>query len=333
MKLSGADAVRYFAKPDPAHAALLIFGADPMRVALRRQEVILALIGPDGEGEMRLTRMTAGDVRRDPAMLGDATRAAGFFPGPRVVFMEEATDTHAAIVADTLATWRPGDAQIVITAGGLKATGALARAVDTARGGVVIALYDDPPSRAEIAAVLAKAGLTRIDDAAMTDILALGRDLDPGDFRQTMDKIALYKLGDATPVSTADVAECAPATIETGVDDMLLAVGDGRQVDVARLVRRLDGQGVQPVTLCIGAMRQFRTLHSMAVNPENVNRVRGKGRDAMARQARDWGVTKLETALKILIDTDLTLRSTSRAPAMAVMERCLLRLAMLKAAR
>jgi len=40
-------------------------------------------------------------------------------------------------------------------------------------------------------------------------------------------------------------------------------------------------------------------------------------------------VYKLETALGILTDTDLTLRSSSRAPTMAVMERALIRLAML----
>ena len=48
MILRGAEASRYFAKPDPARAGLLIFGADPMRVALKRQEVIGALIGPEG---------------------------------------------------------------------------------------------------------------------------------------------------------------------------------------------------------------------------------------------------------------------------------------------
>ena len=59
MKLAGAEARRYFAKPDPKRPAVLIYGTDPMRVALRRQELIAALIGPDGPSEMRLTRMAA----------------------------------------------------------------------------------------------------------------------------------------------------------------------------------------------------------------------------------------------------------------------------------
>ena len=45
MKLSTRDATAYFAKPDPAKTGLLIYGADAMRVALRRQEVIKALEG------------------------------------------------------------------------------------------------------------------------------------------------------------------------------------------------------------------------------------------------------------------------------------------------
>ncbi|MDG1316054.1 MAG: DNA polymerase III subunit delta, partial [Paracoccaceae bacterium] len=60
MKLTGRDAVRYFARPDPEKTGLLIYGGDAMRVALRRQEVITALVGPTGEEEMRLSRLAAG---------------------------------------------------------------------------------------------------------------------------------------------------------------------------------------------------------------------------------------------------------------------------------
>ena len=77
MILRGAEASRYFAKPDPSRAGLLIFGADPMRVAIARQDVIAALIGPQGEAEMRLARIAAADLRKDPAMLMDALKAQG----------------------------------------------------------------------------------------------------------------------------------------------------------------------------------------------------------------------------------------------------------------
>jgi len=102
-------------------------------------------------------------------------------------------------------------------------------------------------------------------------------------------------------------------------------------------MRTLGAQGVQAVGLCIGATRHFRVLHAAASDPGGaavgIGRVRppvfGPRRDRMSRQAQNWGLRKLEVALQMLTETDLTLRSASRAPQMAVIERTLIRLAML----
>ncbi|WP_395005400.1 DNA polymerase III subunit delta [Cypionkella sp.] len=336
MKLAGAEASRYCAKPDPARAGLLIFGADTMRVALKRQEAIAALIGPQGEGEMRLTRIQASDLRKDPSLLADATRAVGFFPGPRVAFVEDATDGLTATVAEALQGWQKGDAQIVVAAGNLTGKSTLKTLFEKHLNAVCIGLYDDPPTRDEIEAELAKAGLTQIPPAAMTDLTTLARALDPGDFRQTLEKIALYKYRDPNPLTPQEIHDLAPATIEAEVDDLLAAVADQNANAIGPLMRRLEGQGVAPVTLCIGALRHFRALHVAVTDPGGLSaglmkaRVFGPRRDAMQRQAGNWGMHKLESALSLLIETDMTLRSASRAPTMAVMERSLLRLAMMK---
>ena len=335
MKLAGAAATRYFAKPDPGRLGLLIFGADAMRVALRRQEVIAALIGPEGEAEMRLTRLSGADLHRDPAPLIDGVKEIGFFPGPRVVFVEEATDTTAPAFAAALKGWRPGDAQIVVTAGNLAAKSALRKLFETHPEAVAIGIYDDPPSREEIEDILRRAGLRQVPQDAMTDILALSRALDPGDFRQTIEKISLYKYGDATPLTPQEVALCAPSTVEAEVDEVLDLVATGRMVDLARVMRRIEGQGVLPVTLAIMATRHFRTLHMAASDPggpgAGVARLRppvfGPRRDKVQAQAQKWGMNRLEEALKVLIEADLTLRSASKAPQMAVIERALMRVA------
>lgn len=332
MKLTGSAAAAYFGKPDPGAAGLLIYGQDAMRVALRRQEAIRALIGPEGEAEMRLTRLAAAEVRKDAALLMDAMKAQGFFPGPRVAFLEDATDTLAPAVTEALKDWRPGDAQIVVTSSSLTTKAALVKLFDAHPTARSIGIYDDPPSREEIEATLRKSGLTEIGREAMGDLLTLAKELDPGDFRQTVEKIALYKWGDASPLTPAEVAAMAPATTETEVDDMLDAVAEGRGATVGLLMRRLEGQGLLPVTLCIAAMRHFRTLHALACDPRGPAsfRLRGPRRDRVQRQAESWGPRRLEDALRLIVETDLTLRSTSRAPAMAVMERALIRLAMMK---
>ena len=332
MILKGVEASRYCAKPNPAHAGLLIFGADAMRVALKRQEAILALVGPEGEAEMRLSRMSGADLRKDATRLIDAIKAVGFFPGPRVAFVEDATDGLTETIAAALKDWKPGDAQITITAGNLTAKSPLKTLFEKHLAAVCIGLYDDPPSREEIEDALKKSGLTRMDPTAMTDLSALARALDPGDFRQTLEKIALYKWGDDTPLTSAEVAAMAPATIEAEVDDLIIATAEGRTPALGPLMRRLEGQGTAPVTICIAALRHFRTLHLVAADPNGINKARViyKMRDAVQRQANQWGMRSLEQALALLVETDLALRSTSKAPAMAVMERALIRLAMMK---
>ena len=338
MKLSPRDAAGYFARPDPARTGLLIYGGDAMRVALKRQQVIAALIGPKGDEEMRLARMTGAELRKDPAMLLDAIKAQSFFPGPRVAFVEEANDTVAPIVTAALEDWAEGDAQVILTAGALKTSSKLRKLFETHRNAYAVGLYDDPPSRAEIEADLTKAGLGNLAEDAMTDLVVLSRVLGPGDLRQVIEKLGLYKLGDDSPVVLADVAAVAPTSTEAALDDVLNIVAEGKPGEIGPVMRKLEAQGVQPVGLCIGAMRHFRALYTVASDPggaaQGIARMRppifGPRRDRMLRQAQGWGARKLETALGVLTDTDLQLRSAGqRAPAMALVERSLIRLAML----
>jgi len=337
MKLNSRDAAAYFRKPDPEATGLLIYGADAMRVATRRQEVIAALVGPAAEAEMRLTRISGADLRKDAALLHDAIKAQGFFPGPRVAFVEEATDGTAKAIEPALADWAPGDAQIVVTAGALNARSALRKLFEGHKRAYAVGLYEDPPDRAEIEGILAEAGLAQVPSDVMAAITDLSRALDPGDFRQTLQKLGLYKIGDTTPVTVEELELCAPRSHEAELDDLLHIVAESRVGEIGPVLSRLYAQGTAPVGLCIGTTRHFRALHAAASDPggpaAGIGRLRppvyGPRRDRMARQAGKWGQKRLERALSDLTDTDLRLRSSSHAPAQALMERALIRLAMM----
>lgn len=338
MKLTGRDAQAYFRRPDTSRAGVLMYGEDAMRVAHRRKEVIDALVGPKGEEEMRLARMSGADLRRDAPMLMDAIKAQGFFPGPRVAFVEDATDGITDAIASALNDWRGGDAQIVVTAGQLAAKSKLRKLFETHREALAIGIYSDPPGRDEIEAALRKAGLEQVDRTAWDALEGLARALEPGDFRQILEKVSLYKLGDSTPLTAEEVGALAPASVEAELDDILNVVAEGRREEIGPLVQRLAGQGVAPVTLLIMAMRHFRVLYALASaqgGPQaGVQRLRpplfGPRRDRMLRQAQGWSADNLEAALGMLMDTDLTLRSAGqRAPAMALVERGFVRLAWL----
>jgi DNA polymerase-3 subunit delta len=328
MKLGRRDGAGIVAKPPKDKLGLLLYGGDSMRVALKRQEYLKALLGPAAEEEMRLTRIAGADLRREPALLMDAIKAVGFFPGPRAAFVEGATELVAQTIVQTMADWQPGDAQIIVTAGDLKKTSKVLKAFEAHRDAYAWGIFDDPPDRAEIERLLTEADL-RTDGATMGALENLARSLDPGDFRQTLEKLSLYKLSEPnTDVTLDDLSACAPASIEAAVDDILNIVAEKQTTLIGPLMRRLQSQGVNAVTLSIMAMRHFRTLHRTACTPgAPIWGVRD--RDRVQRQARDWGTAKLETALGILTDTDLQLRSAGQtAPAMAIIERTFIRLAM-----
>lgn len=330
MKLSTGQISSFFAKPDPDAAGVLIFGKDAMRIALKRQQAVAALIGPNGDEEMRLTRMAGADLRKSPAMLMDAIKAIGFFPGPRVALVEDVNETMAKILLDGLGAWTPGDAQIIITAGDLKPTSKLRKGFEGHTKAYAAAIYDNPPTREEIERDLKAAGINQPPQDAMNLLSDLARDLQPGDFRQTLTKVGLYKLNDPEPLTAEDIAACAPATIEAAVDDVLIVVADGNTGEIGPVMQRLSAQGVNAVTLCIMALRHFRSLHRAAVDTSGRPQIWGPNRDKMIAQARSWGGVKLEQALTELTDTDLKLRSAGQhAPAFALVERTFIRLAML----
>jgi DNA polymerase-3 subunit delta len=277
--------------------------------------------------------MSGPDLRKDPAILNDAIKAQGFFPGHRVAFVEEATDGLSKVIDAALGDWQAGDAQVVVTAGQLTAKSALRKVFEAHRNAVSIGIYDEPPSRDEIEQTLRDAGLEIQSRDVMDALFVLAASLEPGDFRQTMEKVSLYKRGDPSGVSVADIMANAPQSAEVDIDDVLEVVATGQADKLGPVLRDLYAQGVAPVTLCIGAMRHFRQLHTVASDPGGVGALRppvfGPRRDKLVRQASNWGRDRLERALTALTDTDLQMRSSGATPDRALMERALIRLAMM----
>jgi len=338
MKLSTRDATKYFQNPDPEGAGVLIYGEDAMRVALKRAEALKALLGENADAEMRLTRFSRADLSCSPGALVDTIRTVGFFPGSRVALVEDATDqVHSAIEA-AAKEWKHGDAQIFVTAGQLRPASKLRKLFENQNNLRAAAIYDNPPTKDELQHAFELAGLKDIDQDCTTLLVDYSRELGPGDFQQLLKKIAIFKLGDEQPLSVEDIVVCAPESIEAALDDLLNIVAEGRPKDITLVLHRLIAQGTNPVAICIAVLRHFRTLYSIAAHPKGLSSglsqlkppVFGFRRDRLARQVQIWRSEMLEAALHSIIDTDLTLRSASQtAPAMALVERTLIRLAMI----
>lgn len=337
MKLTGAAAERFLSRPDPAAGAVLIYGQDADRVARRRTEIANRIAGAQAEADMRLTRLAGAELRKDPAALMDALKAVGFFPGQRLVIVEEATDSLHSAIAAALDEQSPDDAFLIVTAGNLTPRSGLRKLFEGHKRALCLPVYRDPPSRAEIERALTQAGLTALPAEALRDLSQLAQELEPGDFDQTLEKLALYKLDDPSPVTGQDIQACAPATTETSLDDALGLVIRSETGTLAQMFARLAAQGATPVSICIAAQRLFRTLLILVSHPDGpeaaMSRVRppifGPRRAMMTEAARRWTPRAVEEALSLLMETDMTLRSSAPVPAAAIMERTLIRIAML----
>ncbi len=341
MKIASRDSGAFLKNPRAGTGLILLYGPDQMRTALMRQDFLKSYLGEAADTEMRLTRMTGAELRSEPARLQDAIKAIGFFPGARGVFVEDANDQITPIIDDALSAWEDGDAIMLVAAGNLGKGSKLRKLAENAPNAAAIAIYADPPSRATVEDALKSAGIIGAERDAVDALFTLASSLDPGDFRQLVEKIALYSLTDTSPLNIEAVIACAPASTEEHLDDIIHAATEGAVARIGSQLSRLAAQGVNPTTLCISTTRHFRQLHNVASArggpDQGIARLRppvfGPRRDRLSRQAKSWGMHRLERALTVLMDTDLSLRSSSNHPPMAVMERALIRLAMMSPMR
>ena len=338
MKLTNRDVTSFFKSPPKGITGVLIYGNDLMRVSDKRQQFIKSLLGPNAEEEMRLTRISRENLKKAPEQAIDLCKAQGFFPGERALLLEEANETVADTIITAIDAWQDGDATIVVTAGSLKPSSNLRKFFEQKKNIFSVPIYDNPMNKFEVEKIIAESGLQNITQEILNQLVTIASELQPGDFKQSVNKLALYKLNDETPVTYRDVINCTPASNEAAIDEVLNVILAGNEFKVSQILGRLRSQGVLPVTLVIAATRHFKTLFSIISNPSGVSvgaaalrpPIYGPRKETLINQAQKWGPVKIKNAIKILTATDLKLRSADQqAPQMALVERHLIRIAML----
>jgi len=338
MKLTNRDTVSFFKSPPNGIAGVLIYGNDPMRVSNKRAQFIKSLLGSNAVEEMRLARISCENLRKAPEQAIDLCKTQGFFPGERALLIEEANETISDIIINAVEAWKDGDAAIVVTAGSLKPSSSIRKFFENKKNTYSVPVYDNPMTKIEVEKIISESGLQNVTQDGFAQLLIVASQLQPGDFKKTVEKLALYKINDEKSVTHQDVINCAPISNESDIDEILNVILDGKDFKVSQILGLLSSQGTLPVTLIIAATRHFKALFSIISNPGGVNAgatalrppIYGPRKEALINQAQKWGPIKIKTAIKILIATDLQLRSSNQQiPQMALVERLFIRIAML----
>ncbi|MEL6476385.1 MAG: DNA polymerase III subunit delta [Pseudomonadota bacterium] len=336
MKLSGAGARRFCAAPDLAMRAALLYGPDPGLLALQRQKLTSCLCDDE---DLRVTRLDAGALRSDPAELETSLKSRGFFPGRRVVVLEEAKDSLTKLIGDSLSSVDQEDAFLIVTATGLTGRSSLRKLFETGEGLVAAAFYPDAPDGAEVSRMLSSAGVTgAIGPEIEAYLAAIAADLDPGSFHQLIEKISLFLVGRTEPPSIEEIVHLCPATVDPDIDALINAVAEGRPDETGRLLNRVLTASGATSRVLIFLSRHFRQIFALTGAEDGIEaalgRVRppvfGPRRARLARQAVIWQ-GRIETAMRLIFETERQLRRSGEKPERALTERCLIRLAMLAA--
>ena len=337
MKLLQKNKNTYFLNPDTSMAGLLLYGADSAKVQKKRKDFIESILGPKFGEEMRLEVIGSSDIRKEPSLLVDAIKIKGFFPGPRCIVVENAADSIAGIIKDCIRVWKPGDAHILLTANFLSPKSTLRKLFENDNKVYVAPIFDDLLTSSEIDTEIKKFSLEKIEKDAYSELIYFGQILNIEGFSQMLEKLRLYKLNDLTPISYKDVKEIAPATFDKSIEDAASIIADGRTAGIVTLLRKLEAQGVQVITMCLVTTLYFKKLYRASSDPygteSGLKKLRPpisfKKTDKMVRQIGEWGPIKLAEAIGMLVDLDLELRTKSSTPNRAMLERVMIRLSLM----
>ena len=334
MRISKDAADAFCAKPPKGVVAALVYG-DAGAVADRCDRLRAAWCsGPD----MQVERLSGEALRRDPAALDTALRSDGLFTAGRCLIIGNATDGAAQAFASVIDT-ASEKCRLIVTAGSLNAGSKLRKLFEKAPHAAAIQSYEAPLTDTDIAVLLRAAGGGEITGDALTTLRHVAETMDGAAFRSEVEKLVLYTEG--REVGAADVAASCGAARATSLDAVLDAAIGGRPAELRHALAHAWIGGQAPDAAASAMARRLRTLRgALAISfgercdvETALSRlsppIRFPVNQAYARHASLWSVSSLDAALAQVMQAQTLIRSATAAPAAVIVERAMIRVAML----
>lgn len=337
-KLSANRSNGYIAKPDPHHAAILLYGPDPTLITDRREALVKVLLGADDD-PFRLARLTADSVKKDPASLSDECNAISFGGGDRVIVLTGATDALTPAIKAAVEQMA-GGATLVVTADALSGGSKLRKLMEGDQRSMALPFYpaEGAALEGEVTAALRSLGAPPLDGNAGQALGDVLQGVGHGEAMRFAEVLSLA-ASDSDTITAEDVIACAPPAAEADFEAGIQAVTQGRARDLPGLFDRFEAQAaslpglVRVLTLHMARLHRAQALMADGMDAQTaMGKLRPpvfwKTRDSFASQLRAWPHAAVEEAFAQLAGLEGTLRSGSAVPERALIERTLMRIAM-----
>jgi DNA polymerase-3 subunit delta len=324
----------FLRKPDPAVAAILIYGEEPDSVRELAQRAVRKLAG-SLDDPFAVAALADQDLASDPARLVDEVQSVSMFGGQRAVWVKGAGEGFLKAVAPVLEGKVRGNT-VVAEAGVLGKSSQLRAQFEKSPHVLIVPLYEaESRELAQMAEDILAADGLRIGPDAVSRFVELSGG-SRGLVRREAEKLALYCLGQQR-ISLEDVeAVCGNDTGATPAD--LADSVFGGEVEAAdRLFHDLVRGGEDPGRLLSAVHQQALRLQEFRIAIDKgaaAEQVLKQARPpvfflrqrVMQAQLRSWSLSELVMAAATL---GAGVMAARRAAALseAIANRCLLSLA------
>ena len=337
MKIEPRQAEAFLKKPDPRIRGVVIYGNDDGLVA-ERAVALAKSICDDLNDPFRVVDIAGEVLKHDPARLADEFGALSMMGGRRVIRVRPAGEESVAALENLVAA-TAGDALIVVEGGNLTPRSGLRTLAETEACLAAMPCYMDNEAALEglVESAARAQGLIVDADALPWIVERLGGDR--GQTRSEIEKLLLYKAGDAgKTITLEDAVDILGDTAAIGIDDVIAATFDGELVALDRALDRVFSEGGHPVQLVRSLQRHADQLHIVSAHASKggnmesaMFKARGLPRGGPVRQRferhlRAWPLPRLSASLTVILEAEMECKRTG-LPDEAIARRLCLRLA------
>lgn len=305
MKLTGAPARKFLAKPDRSVVAVLLYGPNRGLSSEAAQRLVQGALG-DGKDAFGLTRLADEDIRKDKARLSDALAAQSLLGGASCVWLkienESASDTIIAALKEIEAGAER--AFWVVEAGEIAAKGRLVKAFEDAGRAAAIAFYEetDAERAAAMKAMIQDRAIALEGDAL--DVFVSEAPHDRLLARNEIEKLAAYGHGLGRPISLDEVFALSIASAAPELDEAVIAACGGKRAQALQLLDQSDAAAVSALRALqrrIARLMEARLLVEGGVAVSEAGdrlkpKVFWRDRETFAGQLRLWTLPRLTRA-------------------------------------
>jgi DNA polymerase III subunit delta len=320
MKLQFRQIEPFVRKPDPAARVILVYGPDD-GLMRERSRLIGQSAVTDLSDPFNVSILSADMLAEDPARLADEANAISMLGDGRLVRVENASDKITTFVKFYLENPNP-NTLVVLEAGELTTRSSLRLLCEKMPNAAALPCYveDERDLARLIRETLQGENIQAEPDAvAWLSSAILG---DRARARAELDKLAVYKVNDPSPLTLEQAQACCGDSGAQDLDDLVYSVASRQAAKALDVYNHLVEEGVSFVPILRALQNHFRRLHLTKIRMDQGDDMAAamkaltpqiffKQEQAFRGQLQNWSLPGLDKVLNRLLDLEAQCKQTA----------------------